>query len=133
MKTKKGLGRKKNNSMISFWKNKKVLITGNTGFKGSHLTLFLKNLGAEVYGYSLKPNVTESLFYELNIDSMVSEQKYANIKNIRELNKFCLKVKPDIAFHFAAQPLVFESYKKPKNTFLTNVIGTVNCLTDCAA
>ena len=113
---------------LSFWKNKKVLITGNTGFKGSYLTLFLKKLGADIYGYSLKPNLGQSLFYDLNIDKMITEQNYANIKDINNMKSFFLKIKPDISFHFAAQPIVYESYKKPKNTFLVNVIGTINFL-----
>ena len=112
----------------NIYKNKKILLTGHTGFKGSWLALWLTSLGAEVCGYSLKPNTNPSMFDELKIDKKIKKSVYRNIldnRNLEEvMNAFC----PDIVFHLAAQPLVRLSYSEPKLTYETNVIGTLNVL-----
>ncbi len=110
-----------------FWKNKIVFITGHTGFKGAWLCLILHKLGAKIYGYSLKPK-KKSLFNLLKIDKFVTKSYFNNIKNYSFLKNKIIKSNPDIIFHLAAQPLVIESYKKPINTFDTNIIGTTNLL-----
>jgi len=109
------------------YKGKKVLLTGHTGFKGSWLTLWLKSLGADVLGYSLEPETTPSMFEELNIYGKC-KNKFANILDENSLNETFNLFKPEIVFHLAAQPLVRLSYKKPKLTYETNVLGTLNVL-----
>ena len=101
----------------NFWKNKKVFITGHSGFKGSWLTLWLKNLGAKINGYSLKPK-KKSLFYEANIANGI-ESNFENILNFKKLSEKINKFSPEIVFHLAAQPLVKPSYKNPRKTFST--------------
>ncbi len=110
-----------------FWINKKVFITGHTGFKGTWLSIILNFLGANIYGYSLKPK-KKSLFNQTKIKQSLTSNTYGDIKNISLLKKKLKKIKPSIIFHLAAQPLVIDSYKNPKNTFETNIIGTVNLL-----
>jgi CDP-glucose 4,6-dehydratase len=103
------------------------LITGHTGFKGTWLTLLLKELGHEVSGLSLAPE-TKSLF---NQTILPTDLKYDIRQDIRDLAKLSFeisRINPEILIHFAAQPLVRESYKKPLETFDTNVMGTLNCL-----
>lgn len=112
--------------MLSFYKNKNVLVTGHTGFKGSWLCKILLMLEANVVGISLKPNEEEiSLYNILNIErEMVSE--YIDIRDLEKLKIVFKKYKPEIVFHMAAQPLVIESYIDPVYTYETNIIGTVN-------
>lgn len=107
------------------YKGKKIIITGHTGFKGTWLTLILKKLGAEVLGYSLEPNTNPSLF---NICDLHNEIRsfYGDIRNYKLLQEVISEFKPDLIFHLAAQPLVRLSYKNPKLTYETNVIGTLN-------
>ena len=114
-------------SLTNFWKYKKVFITGHSGFKGSWLCIILKMLKSEVHGYSLKPN-KKSLFNHTKISRDISTNTYSNINNIELLKKKIEKIKPEIIFHLAAQPIVLESYKDPVNTFKTNIMGTVNLL-----
>jgi CDP-glucose 4,6-dehydratase len=109
-----------------FWKNKKVFITGHTGFKGAWLSFILSNLGSKVKGYSLKPE-NKSLYKEILLHKKI-ESNYSNIKNYRKLYKSINDFKPEILFHLAAQPLVLESYKDPLETFETNVKGTLNVM-----
>lgn len=112
---------------INFWKNKKVLLTGHTGFKGSWLTLLLKHLGAEIIGYSLPPPTNPNLFEIAQVsDGMISV--IDDIRNLSNLKKIILSYKPDIVIHMAAQSLVRYSYRFPAETYETNVIGTVNVL-----
>ncbi len=112
-----------------FWKSKKVLLTGHTGFKGSWFTVLLLHLGAEVCGYSLEPRTNNDLFCK--IYPKISKKIKHNIGDIRDIEKLKNLVnqyQPDIVFHFAAQPLVIESYKDPISTWNTNVIGSLNLL-----
>ena len=110
-----------------FWRKKKVLITGHTGFKGSWLSLLLHNLGSEVYGYALEPPTTPSLFNEAGISELLSSN-IGDIRDYSELSKFIKSVNPEIVIHMAAQSLVRESYKNPVDTYAINVMGTVNLL-----
>ena len=111
----------------SFWNKKRVFITGHTGFKGSWLTLWLKNLNANICGYSLKPKSKKSLFYEANVSDGIHSH-FENILNYKELSKKIRQFKPEIVFHLAAQSLVKESFYDPQKTFSTNISGTINLL-----
>ena len=112
---------------LKFFKNKKIFITGHTGFKGSWLAYILYLSGAKVTGYSLKPKNKQDNFYLLKLDSKIKNY-YSDIRNEKNLKNKIKKCKPDIIFHLAAQPLVKESYRNPKFTFSTNIIGTLNIL-----
>ena len=114
-------------NLKNFYKNKKVLITGNTGFKGSWLHFILNSFGAKVYCYSLKPNTNPNNFKILNLNRN-NKQKFKNIKNYKILKNYLNKINPEIIFHLAAQSLVKKSYKNPRDTFETNCIGTMNIL-----
>lgn len=107
------------------FKNKKILITGHTGFKGSWLTLWLSNIGAKVYGISLKTKGINH-FSSLKIKGVKSN--YFDIKDQNKIKKVFKKIKPDFVFHLAAQALVKQSYKNSTETFLSNSIGTLNIL-----
>lgn len=110
-----------------FYKNKKVLVTGNTGFKGSWLTAWLLSLGADVYGYSIDIPTNPSMFDVLNLKSKITH-KFADINNYNEFYEYINSIKPDIVFHLAAQPLVRKSYDYPIETFETNIIGSVKVM-----
>ena len=112
----------------TFWKNRRVLVTGHTGFKGSWLCLWLIQLGAEVSGVALRPETKPSLFEQLQLESLMHSHHIVDIENSNELQKVIRNVKPEIIFHLAAQPLVRESYLKPLRTWRTNVIGSLNVL-----
>ena len=121
---------KKNKKLIlleKFWNNKKVFITGHSGFKGTWLCVILNMLKSNIYGYSLKPE-KKSLFNQTKILKNISSNTYSDINNIRLLKKKITKIKPEIIFHLAAQPIVLESYQNPVETFKTNIMGTVNLL-----
>lgn len=107
------------------YKGKKVLITGHSGFKGSWLSYWLKEIGAEVFGYSLKPITIPNHFDLLKSDLKSS---YNNICDLNRFKKFINETNPEIIFHLAAQPLVRQSYIDPIETYQTNVIGTANLL-----
>ncbi len=109
----------------NFYKGKKVLITGHTGFKGSWLTQWLSELGADITGYSLEPPTDPSLFKILKLEYKINHIE-ADIRNIEKLKETFLNYKPEIVFHLAAQPLVRVSYNDPVETFDTNVMGVVN-------
>lgn len=113
------------NCFKSIYKNKKVLVTGHTGFKGAWLCLWLKQLGAEVIGYSLKPETTPNLFELLNLQEDITSI-IGDIRDEENLTKVIDIYKPEIVFHLAAQSLVRVSYDEPKMTYETNVIGTLN-------
>ena len=112
---------------LSFYKGKKVLITGHTGFKGTWLCKILVNAGAEVTGYSLEAPTTPNLFslagLENNMNSVIGD-----IRDFKHLYVVFDATRPEIVFHLAAQPIVRESYKNPRYTYEANVMGTVNLL-----
>ncbi len=110
-----------------FFKNKKVLITGHTGFKGSWLTQILLDWGVDVAGISLRPPTSPNLFTLLNIKSKIKNY-FVDIRDFKKVKKIFLKEKPEIVFHLAAQTLVRNSYDAPLFTFETNIIGTANVL-----
>ena len=112
----------------NFWSGKKVFVTGHTGFKGSWLCIFLKILGAKVTGYALQPKTNPSLFKLAKIEEILEKSIYADIRDYERLIKEIKKSKTNIIFHLAAQPLVRYSYIKPKETFETNILGTLNIL-----
>jgi len=115
------------NNLKKFYKNKRVFITGHTGFKGTWLSIILNYLNAKIYGYSLAPK-KKSLFEITKIKNKFLLNTYANISNIKNLKKKMKISNPEIVFHLAAQPLVIESYKKPLETFNTNLMGTLHLL-----
>ena len=112
----------------NFWSGKKVFVTGHTGFKGSWLCIFLKIFGAKITGYALKPKTNPSLYKLAKIDSILEKSIFADVRNYQKLSKEIKKSKADIIFHLAAQPLVRHSYIEPKETFETNILGTLNIL-----
>jgi CDP-glucose 4,6-dehydratase len=111
----------------SFYKGKRVIVTGDTGFKGSWLTLWLHSMGAEVLGYALPPDSDSSHFSLLKLDDKIKHVD-GNILDYDFLIEIFEKFKPQIVFHLAAQALVRQSYDDPKKTFETNVSGSVNVL-----
>jgi len=112
---------------MSFWKGKRVLVTGHTGFKGSWLSLWLKARGAEVCGYSLEPETSPNLFESLGLDRLV-DSRIGDIRDLETLERAIRSFQPEIIFHLAAQSLVRRSYREPIDTYTTNIIGTINVL-----
>ncbi len=110
-----------------FWSNKRVLVTGHTGFKGAWLSLWLQSLGARVTGYALAAPTDPSLFALANVANGMNSVE-GDILDLNCLEQTIKKSRPEVVFHLAAQALVRESYKEPVNTFSTNVIGTVHVL-----
>ena len=112
---------------LEFYKNKKVLITGHTGFKGTWLCRLLVNAGAAVTGYSLEPPTDPNLFEMAGLEGrMISV--IGDIRDIEHLQQVFAETKPEVVLHLAAQPIVRDSYKDPRYTYETNVMGTVNLL-----
>jgi CDP-glucose 4,6-dehydratase len=111
----------------SFWKGKKVFITGHTGFKGSWLSLWLQKHGALLTGYALAPDKKLNLFDTALVEDGM-KSIIGDIRDSEKLNKIIKNFSPDIIIHMAAQPLVRSSYQKPLDTYSTNVIGTLNIL-----
>lgn len=109
------------------YKNKKVLVTGNTGFKGSWLSCWLLQCGAEVYGYSDAVPTNPSMYRTLNLEQRV-HQHWGDIRDAAQFEEYLQAVKPDFVFHLAAQAIVSTSYKDPLNTISTNVLGTASVL-----
>lgn len=110
-----------------FWRGRRVFLTGHTGFKGSWLSLWLQDLGAEVAGYALGPATDPNLF-EL---ARVADGMRSTVADVQDLDSLCREVdsfRPEIVFHLAAQSLVRRSYVEPVETYATNVMGTVNVL-----
>lgn len=113
--------------MSSFWQGKKVLVTGHTGFKGSWLSLWLQQAGAEVVGYALAPPTEPSLFEVARVaDGMTSIE--ADVRDLARLRAIVAAHRPEIVLHLAAQAIVRASYDDPIETYSTNVMGTVNLL-----
>lgn len=113
------------NNQNKFWQGKNVLLTGHTGFKGSWMSLWLLELGANVSGYALKPSTTPSLFDEAKLSSRMNS-RIGDIRDLESTQKMAKELKPDIIIHMAAQPLVRYSYDAPVETYMTNVMGTVH-------
>ncbi len=111
----------------TFWKDKKVLLTGHTGFKGSWLSLWLQSMGANVLGYALSPPTEPSLF-ELAYVAEGMTSITEDVRNLEYLNEVVARHHPEIVIHMAAQPLVRYSYEHPVETYSTNIMGTVNVL-----
>lgn len=115
--------------MVNFFKNKRIFLTGHTGFKGTWLCQILSLLEAEVLGYSLKPETSPNLFDLLEIQKLLQiKTVFGDIRDLENLQKEMNAFKPEIVIHMAAQPLVRDSYDNPVYTYETNVMGTVNIL-----
>ena len=112
----------------NFWRNKCVLLTGHTGFKGSWLSLWLQKMGAQVHGLALDPITTPNLFSLANVEDGLASHTVGDIRNLEMVSNLMKRVRPEIVIHMAAQPLVGLSYESPVDTYSTNVMGTVNVL-----
>lgn len=113
--------------MQSFWQNKKVLVTGHTGFKGAWLCQWLVQLQAEVAGFALEPDTSPALFELLSLQHRMTHT-LGNINELAAIENAISSFEPEIVFHLAAQPLVIESYQQPIETLSTNVMGTAHLL-----
>ncbi|HDS1791060.1 CDP-glucose 4,6-dehydratase [Pseudomonas sp. USTB-Z] len=111
----------------SFWSGRRVFLTGHSGFKGGWLALCLREMGAEVYGYSLAPDTSPSLYGSARLAECVAGE-FADVRDADRLLRSVAAFRPEIVLHLAAQPLVRESYRSPAQTYATNVIGTLNLL-----
>lgn len=111
----------------NFWRGKRVLITGHTGFKGSWLTIWLQRLGAQVTGVALEPNTKPNLFELAHVAENINSC-FCDIRDPLALAKIIHEARPELVFHLAAQPLVRASYRDPLTTFATNVMGTAHLL-----
>ncbi len=112
----------------SFWRGRRVFVTGHTGFKGGWLSIWLARLGAHVTGLSLAPDGQPSLFDTAGVANLVDSSHFADVRDGPGLMKLLKASDPEVVFHLAAQPLVRRSYRQPAETFATNVQGTVNLL-----
>lgn len=116
------------NDMNSFYRDKKVLITGHTGFKGAWLAKILANSGASIVGVSLPPNTKPNLYSILGVENLLAKNYFCDIRDTDALKKIFKHERPEIVFHLAAQPLVRDSYDDPIFTHTTNIIGTANIM-----
>lgn len=117
--------------LTEFYKGKKVFVTGHTGFKGCWLTTFLLKMGAEVCGYGLEPNTAPNMYSLLKLEDVKDFKFKSIIGDVRDYDKLLKAMeefKPEIVLHLAAQPIVLTGYQKPRYTYETNVMGTVNVL-----
>lgn len=112
----------------AFWRDRRVLITGHTGFKGSWLAIWLTRLGARVTGVSLRAHTSPNLFGLAKIQHLVETNHYEDIRNAESITRLIRKTQPEIVFHLAAQALVGRSYTEPLTTFSTNLMGTTHVL-----
>jgi CDP-glucose 4,6-dehydratase len=111
-----------------FWNGRRVFVTGHTGFKGSWICLWLSHMGATVTGYAWKPTTTPALFEVANVASTLAGSHAGDVLDFEKLSKAVREARPEILFHMAAQSLVRQSYLEPRQTFATNIMGTVNVL-----
>lgn len=109
------------------FKGKRILITGDTGFKGSWMAIWLRELGAEVFGYALPPKTADDNFVRTSLQSKIHHED-GDVRDLTKMKAFFSKVKPEMAFHLAAQPLVLQSYADPLESFSSNVMGTAHFL-----
>jgi CDP-glucose 4,6-dehydratase len=114
----------------SFWLDKRVFLTGHTGFKGGWLSLWLSSMGAKVTGYALAPNTEPNFYHVAGVQNVVEKSLIGDIRNLDVLRAAMNAAQPEIVIHMAAQPLVRYSYANPVETYATNVMGTVHVL-DC--
>ena len=112
----------------SYYKGRRVLVTGHTGFKGAWLCEWLLSLGAQVHGFALPPPTRPSLFNQLKLAKRLASHAIGDVRDLAAVTAAMRRVKPDFVFHLAAQPLVRLSYEKPVETFDTNVMGTIHVL-----
>lgn len=122
--------------MKNFYKDKKVLITGHTGFKGAWLSKILFNWGAQVVGVSLPPHTSPSLFDALNLQDKIYKNYFSDIRDFKKIKEIIETEKPEIIYHLAAQAIVRDSYDDPLGTYYSNTLGTANIMqavkeTDC--
>ncbi|MFK7903000.1 MAG: CDP-glucose 4,6-dehydratase [Nitratireductor sp.] len=113
---------------IQFWNDKRVLITGHTGFKGGWACLALKKFGAQVFGLALPNEAENSLYKNANISQTLDKEYFIDITNGAQLASAIVEIQPDVIIHMAAQSLVHESYATPYETYNTNIMGTINLL-----
>ena len=111
-----------------FYKGKRVLVTGHTGFKGSWLSIWLNELGAEIVGVAKEPFTDNDNFVLSGIGDKIKADIRADIRDIDRMKEIFAVYKPEIVFHLAAQPLVRQSYNIPVETYETNLMGTINIL-----
>ena len=110
-----------------FYRNKTILVTGATGFKGAWLCFWLKQMGSKVHGIGYNPNKNKNLFYDLGLHKTIS-YSLIDVRDYKKLKKKINSINPQIVFHLAAQPLIFDGYKKPFETYNINTFGTLNIL-----
>lgn len=111
-----------------FWRGRRVLVTGHTGFKGSWLCLWLASVGAEVHGYALPPPTDPSLFDVAKVGDLLAASEISDVRDGEALSAAVGRARPEIVFHLAAQPLVRYSFRAPVETYAVNVMGTVHLL-----
>lgn len=112
----------------NFWKNRRVLVTGHTGFKGSWLSIWLHSLGAYVYGYALKPKSEHGIYAATGLTKILHGEVLADIRSSSSLGNALREFKPEVILHLAAQPIVKASYSDPTETFSVNVMGLISLL-----
>jgi len=112
----------------AFWRGRRVLLTGHTGFKGGWLAIWLARLGAVVTGVAMPPDTTPSLFKEASVDRLLARSVFLDIRDALALAGVVRETKPEVVLHLAAQPLVRRSYREPLATYATNMMGTAHLL-----
>ena len=113
---------------LGFWHDKRVMVTGHTGFKGGWLSLWLHGLGAKIHGFSLEPRAENAFYNKVYSGGFIGTEEFSDIADLIAISK-CIEIyQPEVIFHLAAQPLVRISYKNPLETCRTNILGVVNLL-----